>query len=118
MPLEVDAAYDTGCGRLRRSPIEGRGRYVDGSHAPALPGEPDRIAPFAAAEVQRGARTQATDDVDQDGVGPPALHAFAPAVTVLSEALGLHFATAFLMLLCVKFVAQRCVSSSALLCSF
>ena len=53
---EVDAISDTSCGRVRRRPIEGRGGYVDDSHAPALPGEPDRVAPFAAAEVQRGAR--------------------------------------------------------------
>src|SRR3712207_5171723 len=54
---EVDAVGDTSCGRVCRRPIKGRGGYVDGGHAPALPGEPDRVAPFAAAEVQRGART-------------------------------------------------------------
>src|SRR5215212_1126384 len=54
---EVDAVCDTGRGRVRRHPIEGRGGHVDGVHAPALPGEPDRVATFAAAEVQRGART-------------------------------------------------------------
>src|SRR5215217_901167 len=44
----------------------------------------------------------------------PAPHAFAPVVMVLPEPLGCDVAAAFSML-CVKFVAQRCVSS-ALLC--
>src|SRR5918997_3888662 len=95
---EVDAVGDTSCGRVCRRPIKGRGGYVDGGHAPALPGEPDCVAPFAAAEVQRGARTQASDDVDQDGGRSPAPHASASAVMVLPKPLGLHVAVAFSVL--------------------
>jgi hypothetical protein len=42
---ELYSVGDAGRGRVHRRPIEGRGGDVDGAHAPALPGEPERVAP-------------------------------------------------------------------------
>ena len=74
--MERLTATTLSAGRVGRRPLEGGGGDVDGRHPPALPGEPDRITSFTAAEVQRRAGRQRPGDVDQDRVSLPAPHPF------------------------------------------
>src|SRR5215212_7678822 len=86
--LEVDVVLDAGFGRVCRGPIEGCGGYVYGCHPPTEAGQPDRIAPFAATEIQRRAGRWRPGDVDQHGVRLPAPHPFLLSVMLLPEPLG------------------------------
>jgi len=114
--LAGDAVADTGGGRALGDPAQGGGRDVDGGDAPALPGEPDRVAPFAAAEFQRGARLPSRDDRDQEGIGIAAPRLLALAIVIVPEPRGLALAAPIIRVVPLLIVAHWSVSSRSRRC--
>lgn len=67
--LGVHPLAETGAPRPLGDPVDRRGRDVDGGDVPAALGQPQSVAPAAAAEVEGAARRQRPNDLDEPDVG-------------------------------------------------
>ncbi len=87
-PVDVDVAVRRTSARLRERDL----RVVDRGDPPAALGEPDRVAPSAAGEVERASRGQLGDLLDEEAVRLRARSGAALA-PLLVPAVALHVAS-------------------------
>ncbi len=91
--LKVNASLNADYGCVSRGSVKSGSGHVDGSHPPAMLGQPNRIPSFTRAKVQRCTRRERPDEINQDSIRSPAPHSFMFPVVPLPELRGLAAAT-------------------------